>query len=167
MKNPVSRKISFVIACYNSENTLKSVVDEIVYILEKDKLDFEVILVNDGSNDKTMQVINLLCDVNSKIIGVELSKNFGQHNAMMAGFSFTSGDLIFYSDDDGQCPVDEYKSFIDKLDEGYDMVFAQYSNQKRSFLNSIGAKVNNRMLKFIFNKPLDLNFGNFWVSKNI
>jgi glycosyltransferase involved in cell wall biosynthesis len=165
MNNLSERKISFVIACYNSENTLKSVVDEIVYILEKDKINFEVILVNDGSKDKTMQVINMLCDVNPKIIGVELSKNFGQHNAMMAGFSFTKGDLIFYSDDDGQCPVDEYKSFIDKIDEGYDMVFAQYSNQKRSFLNSIGAKVNNRMLKFIFNKPLDLNFGNFWVSK--
>jgi undecaprenyl-phosphate 4-deoxy-4-formamido-L-arabinose transferase len=160
-----NRKISFVIACYNSENTLRAVVQEIVNLLESGKIDYEVILVNDGSSDKTMKVINSLCDSSSKIVGIELSKNFGQHNAMMAGFRFACGDLIFYSDDDGQCPVDEYQRFIKKIDEGYDMVFAKYSSQKRSFLNSIGAKVNNRMLKFILNKPLDLNFGNFWVSK--
>lgn len=165
MKNPDRRKISFVIACYNSEKSLAAVVDEISDVLEKDGYSYEIILVNDGSADNTMQVINQLCEANSKVIGVELSKNFGQHNAMMAGFSFAAGDLIFYSDDDGQCPVDQYLRFVEKIDEGYDMVYAEYPTQKRGLLNGIGANVNNRMLKFIFNKPLDLNFGNLWVSK--
>ena len=160
------RKISFVIACYNSENTLKVTVEEICTLLEKDGYSYEVILVNDGSNDKTFQVIKNLCAVNSNIIGLELSRNFGQHNAMMAGFSFVKGDLIFYCDDDGQCPVNEYQRFIAKIDEGYDMVFADYPSQKRGFINNLGAKVNTRMLKLIFNKPLDLNFGNLFVSKS-
>lgn len=161
----IDRKISFVIACYHSENTLKSVVDEITNLLEKDKYNYEVILVNDGSLDNTMQVIDNLCGSNPKVRGINLSKNFGQQNAMLAGFNFASGDLIFYCDDDGQSPTDQYQRFIDKIDEGYDMVWAKYPNQKRGLINGIGANINNRMLKFIFNKPLDLNFGNFWVSK--
>ena len=63
----IDRKISFVIACYHSENTLKSVVDEITNLLEKDKYNYEVILVNDGSLDNTMQVIDNLCGSNPKI----------------------------------------------------------------------------------------------------
>jgi glycosyltransferase involved in cell wall biosynthesis len=165
MNKMIDRKISFVIACYYSENTLKSVVEEITNLLEKDKHNYEVILVNDGSLDNTMQVIDNLCASNPRVRGVNLSKNFGQQNAMLAGFNFASGDLIFYCDDDGQSPTDQYQRFIDKIDEGYDMVWAKYPNQKRGLINGIGANINNRMLKFIFNKPLDLNFGNFWVSK--
>ena len=94
MKQLEKRKISFVIACYNSQNTLKTTVDEICSQLEEDLYNYEVILVNDGSSDKTLQIIKNLCAINSNITGLELSKNFGQHNAMMAGFSFTKGDLI-------------------------------------------------------------------------
>jgi glycosyltransferase involved in cell wall biosynthesis len=166
MNNSNERKISFVIACYNSENSLKAVVDEITHLLEKHKQNYEIILVNDGSKDNTIGVIRNLCELNHKIKGINLSRNFGQQNAMLAGFNYASGDLIFYCDDDGQSPTDQYQRFIDKIDEGYDMVWAKYTNQKRGFINGIGASINNRMLKFIFNKPLDLNFGNMWVAKS-
>ena len=101
-------KISFVIPCYRSENTLEKVVDEI-----KDKMaslhryEYEIILINDCSPDKTFAVIKRLCAENKNIIGLDHAKNFGQHAALMAGFHFVTGDIIICLDDDGQTPADE------------------------------------------------------------
>ena len=160
------RKISFVIACYHSQNSLQFVVEELTRVLHRDAQEYEVILVNDGSTDNTFQVIQELCHSNSNVKGINLARNFGQQNAMLAGFNFTSGELVFYCDDDGQSPVKEYKRFIQKLDEGFDMVWAKYPNQRRSLINGLGAKINNKMLHLIFKKPLELNFGNMWVAKS-
>jgi undecaprenyl-phosphate 4-deoxy-4-formamido-L-arabinose transferase len=126
---------------------------------------YEVILVNDGSKDQTLEVIYSLCELNPNVKGVNLSKNFGQQQAMLAGFKFASGDLIVYCDDDGESPVKELDKFIEKIEQGYDMVWANYPDQKRKFFNRIGAYINNIMLKFIFDKPKDLNFGNMWIAK--
>ena len=75
MKQLEKRKISFVIACYNSQNTLKTTVDEICSQLEEDLYNYEVILVNDGSSDKTLQIIKNLWH-NLNLCVLELSKNF-------------------------------------------------------------------------------------------
>lgn len=158
-------KLSFVVACYRSEHSLKIVVDEVCKKLENFNCDYEIILVNDGSPDNTMKVIQELCESHSKIKGLNLSKNFGQQQAMLAGFSFVSGDLVVYLDDDGESPVGEFDKFVAKIDEGYDMVWAKYPDQKRGFFNHIGAHINNIMLKYIFGKPKELSFGNMWVAK--
>lgn len=159
------KTISVVIACYNSENSLKTVVEEVSETLSYEGLDYEIILVNDGSADGTIKVINSLCKSNFRVKGINLSKNFGQQQAMLAGFNFAKGDLIAYCDDDGQSPVSEFKHFFSKINEGFDMVWAKYPDQKRSFFNGIGASLNNKMLKYLFNKPLNLSFGNMWVAK--
>ena len=164
MNNLENRKVSFVIACYNSEKSLKSVVDELIDTLEKLELTYELILVNDGSKDGTIKIIKNLCKSNFNIKALNLSRNFGQQNAMLAAFNFATGDLVAYCDDDGQCPVEEFHRFLTKIDEGYDMVWAKYPDEKRSFLNSVGANINNRMLKYLFNKPLELSFGNLWLA---
>jgi polyisoprenyl-phosphate glycosyltransferase len=166
MKNFQNIKVSFVIACYNSENSLKAVVVEVIDALEKLGVSYEIILVNDGSKDGTIEVIKNLCKANFSIKAINLSRNFGQQNAMLAGFNHASGDLVAYCDDDGQSPVNEVHRFVSKIDEGYDMVWAKYPDEKRSFLNTIGANLNNRMLKYLFNKPLDLGFGNLWLAKH-
>lgn len=85
-------KISFVIPCYRSENTLEAVVNEI-----RDKMmsmpgyEYEIILVNDCSPDNTLAVIRRLCTDDKNIIGLDHAKNFGQHAALMAGFHFYFG----------------------------------------------------------------------------
>jgi glycosyltransferase involved in cell wall biosynthesis len=160
-----NNSISFVIACYNSEKTLRTVVEEVCNTLLIENLEYEIILVNDGSSDRTLDIIKKLCESNSKIKGINLSKNFGQQHAIIAGFNFVKGNLVAYCDDDGQSPVSELNKFILKINEGYDMVFAKYPNQKRGFFNGIGAYLNNKMLKYLFNKPTDLSFGNFWIAK--
>lgn len=159
-------KLSFVIPCYNSEKTIKTVVDEIVSQSELLSHDFEIILVNDFSKDGTLTVIKDLCAQNRRIIGLNLSQNFGQPSATMAGFSIASGDLIVYSDDDGQTPIDEVGKLIQKIEDGYDVVFAEFSEKKNSLFQNLGTHLNNMMASYLMSKPKDIrNMGNFWACK--
>src|SRR5213075_2924416 len=94
-------KISVVIPCYRSEGSLSSVVDETIRVLEeRGPIDYEIILVDDGSPDGTLDAIRALCE-NKRVKGIGLSRNFGQPCASLAGFSAVTGDVVVYSDDDG------------------------------------------------------------------
>jgi glycosyltransferase involved in cell wall biosynthesis len=160
------RKISFVIACFNSSQSISNVVFEIKEtILKRLEYDYEIILVNDYSKDTTFEVINKLCENDTKILGISLSRNFGQQSAMLAGFSFASGELVAYCDDDGQSPVNDIYKLIDKLDEGYDMVWANFESKKNHWFKNVGSIINNQMVSFLLEKPKDLYFGNLWVAK--
>ena len=94
-------KISVVIPCYGSEKTIKKVVNEVVNELKKYN-DYEVLLINDSSPDNVWKEILDLCKLNKKIKGINLSRNFGQHSALMAGYNYVTGDIIVSMDDDGQ-----------------------------------------------------------------
>ncbi|MBQ5849557.1 MAG: glycosyltransferase, partial [Lachnospiraceae bacterium] len=88
-------KISFVIPCYRSENTLEGVIDEIRQTLsEMSDYDYEIVLVNDCSPDNTFEVIQKLCDKYDNITGIDFARNFGQHAALMAGLRATLGDVV-------------------------------------------------------------------------
>ena len=88
-------KVSFVIPCYRSEKTIKSVVEEIIVKMSSlNEYSYEIILVNDGSPDHTMDMIRQLCKNYNTVIGVDLAKNFGQHSALMAGYSLADGDFV-------------------------------------------------------------------------
>ena len=101
-----AHKLSFVIPCYNSEKTIGTVVEEIVDIVSKStNAKYEIILVNDYSLDETWNVIKRIAKNFSNVIGINFSKNFGQHSALMAGYAKAEGDLIVSLDDDGQTPI--------------------------------------------------------------
>lgn len=159
-------KISFVIPCYRSENTLEIVVNEI-----KDKMAilqdyaYEIILVNDCSPDHTFAVIRKLCAENSNIIGLDHAKNFGQHAALMAGFHFASGDIIVCLDDDGQTPADEVDKLLDKLKQGYDVVYAAYENKKHSVFRNMGSNLNRKMTEVMLGKPKELYISSYFAAK--
>ena len=158
--------ISFVIACYNSEKSLEGVVEEITETVSKvDAYDYEIILVNDSSKDGTYDIIKKICKANTKIRGINLSKNFGQQAAMMAGFRASKGDLVAYSDDDGQSPVGDLQKFLDEIDRGVDMVWANFEKKENHFLKNLGSNFNDYMVCKLFKKPKELYFGNFWVAR--
>lgn len=158
-------KISVIIPCYYSTQSLSHVVEESLSILiRKPQYDYEIILVNDGSEDDTYRTIIELAE-NPKVKGINLSRNFGQPSATMAGFAHCTGDIIVYSDDDGQTPIDSLWALIDELDKGYDIVFADFVKKKNSLFQNFGTKVNNLMAYFLIGKPKHLHFGNFWVCK--
>ena len=89
------RKLSFVIPCYRSADSISQVVHEIIKTVESDaRFDYEIICINDCSPDNTFQVLKQLSQENLKIKVIDLSRNFGQHSALMAGFNHVTGDII-------------------------------------------------------------------------
>ena len=119
--------ISFVIPCYGSEKTIEPVVEELIheYSKREDRYDYEIFLVNDCSPDNVWSVIKRLCSENDKIHGICFAKNFGQHAALMAGYRCCRGRIVISLDDDGQAPVESIYDLVDKINEGYDVVFGR------------------------------------------
>ncbi len=158
--------ISFVIPCYRSENTVASVIEEIINIVnEKKDYDYEIITVNDCSPDNVYDVIKKLAENNTKIKVIDLAKNVGKHSALMAAFSLTQGDYVVCVDDDGQCPVDKLWELLEPLDNGYDMSVAKYPKKKQAFYKNIGSKINALMTRVLLDKPKDFVFSNFVARK--
>ena len=158
-------KVSFVIPCYWSEQTLAGVVDEIVLTMQNEKYKYEIILVNDGSGDGTWQVIQGLAVQYENIFGISLAKNFGQHSALMAGFHFCNGDYVVCLDDDGQTPPDEVGKLLAKLQGGYDVVFAKYAHKMHAVYRNIGSKINDFMVRSLVGKPDGLFISSYFAAR--
>ncbi len=157
--------ISFVIPCYCSMLTIEDVVEEIKSTIGF-KYPYEIILINDSSKDDTLKVIKRLCQVNSQIKGINLTRNFGQHSAIMAGYSYVQGDIIITLDDDGQTPANECLKLIEPLlNQSYDIAIARYDQKKHSWLKNFGSKINDLMAKFLLNKPKELYGSSFFAVK--
>lgn len=163
------KKVSFVIPCYCSEETLPSVVREIEETMctHAEEFQYEIILVNDASpRDRTRDVIKELSEQKNYVRGLSFSRNFGQHSAVLAGFSLATGDYIVNMDDDGQTPLDELFLLIRKLEEGYDLVFAKYIESKpRSWIRRIGTRARENINCVLLEKPRELVFNSFFVAR--
>ncbi len=160
-------KISFIIPCYRSEKTIGSVVDEIKETMSKiqDRYGYNIFLVNDSSPDNTAGVIRELCEKNKFIKGISFARNFGQHAALMAGLRNADGDICVCLDDDGQTPAEQVVRLLDKLDEGYDAVYAKYDHKKHSGFRNFGSRVNDIMLRIMLGKPADLYVSSYFAVK--
>ena len=160
------KKISFIIPCYCSEHTLASVVQEIVDEMRSIcTYKYEIILVNDCSTDNTFSVIANLNTQYANVIGIDLARNFGQHSALMAGFHQASGDIIVCLDDDGQTPANEVGKLLKKIDEGYDVVYASYSNKQHSGFRNWGSRVNSLMTEVLLGKPKKLSITSYFAMR--
>ena len=163
----IMKKISFCIPCYRSEQTLPGVIEEIRTVMEemKDRYEYEIILVNDASPDGTFEVIDTLVKKYDNITGIDLAKNFGQHAALMAGFGYVSGDILVCLDDDGQTPAGEVGKLLDKIEEGYDVVYARYEHKKHSMFRNFGSYVNEKMTEFLLGKPKELYVSSYFAAR--
>lgn len=135
--------ISIAIPCYKSEKTIKNVVNEIKETFSSQKEhDYQIILVNDYPFDNTFSVIQSLCEEDSKIVGLNLSRNFGQTSAKLAALPYVKGDVLVYMDDDGQHPASGIIPLANKVMEGYDVVYAYFKSKKHSFFKRITSAIN-------------------------
>lgn len=156
--------ISIAIPCYKSSKTIFEVVKNINTVFElHPEYDYEVILVNDGSPDNTFEVIHRICRENPKVTGVNLSKNFGQSAAKMAAIPFVNGEILVYMDDDGQHPEDGIFRLIEKVEEGYDIVYAHFANKKHSLFKKITSSLHNWILYKIGSKPKEVQLSSFFA----
>ena len=158
--------VSFVIPCYRSAATIGAVVDEIgAAVAALPEYEHEIILVNDCSPDNTFEVIAALAREHSHITAVDLAKNFGQHAALMAGMRHAGGDIIVCLDDDGQTPADEVGKLLEKIEEGYDVVYASYESKQHSGFRNFGSRVNARMTEIMLGKPKELSLTSYFAAQ--
>ncbi len=160
------KKISFVIPCYRSEKTVLIVVDEIEQTMQqRDELQYEIILVNDGSPDDVWNVIAKRAGEDFHVIGINLSKNFGQHSALMAGYNQCTGDYVVSLDDDGQTPACAVFDLIDELEKGYDVVYASYPETHQNWFRRWGSDFAKKMSDYMFDIKDDRKGSSYFVCR--
>ena len=156
--------VSVVIPCYRSSQTIEAVVDEIIETVNKRPgNDYQIVLVNDCSPDNTYEVIERICRKDSRIVGVDMSRNFGQETAIVAGLGFASGDVVVVMDDDGQCPTPEMWKLIDKVNEGYDIVYSRFAVKHTSFFKKFTSDLHGKISEAIGVKPKGIALSSFWA----
>lgn len=158
-------RLSIVIPCYNSQNSLDSVVNEIKNKMQDISYNYEIILINDCSTDSTMNVIRKLSEDDERILGGCLAKNCGQHGAVMAGLHYATGDIVICGDDDGQTPFNEMDRLIDGILNGHDVVYARYSEKKHSGFRNLGSYCNDLMARWLLGKPKELILSSYFAAK--
>ena len=159
-------KYSIVIPVFNSERTIGKLIDELVFFFIKAKLDFEIVLVNDGSHDSSWEIIKKkIIKYPKKICAINLLNNHGQQVANYCGFENSSGDYVITMDDDMQNPVSEIKKLILKSKEDYELIIGEYYKKNHSLVRNFGSKVVRYINSKIFNIPKKLYLSNFRLIK--
>lgn len=160
--------ISIAIPCYNSSKTLPTVVKEIKDVFaENNGYDYEIVLVNDNSPDNTFEVIQQLCKEDSKIVGVDLSKNYGQSSAQMAAVNYLKGDIAVFMDDDGQHPPAELFKLVKEVENGNDLVFACFPEKKHTAFKRITSNINSKLLEATNRKPKDIKITSYFALSKL
>ena len=159
--------LSFVVPCYRSAGTIENVVGQIAQAVapRAAEFDHEIVLVNDGSPDNVAAVITQLCQTYPQIVFVNLSRNFGQHSAIMAGFAQVRGDIVISLDDDGQTPAAECFKLIDKVRQGYDIVYAAYEKREHNAFRRLGSRFNSACNHFFFGQPKNLQVNSYFACQ--
>ena len=155
--------ISIIIPVFNSENTIEILVNNIVQTLGEN-YKFEIILINDSSKDNTEEKCKKLVEKYMSIVLYSLAKNFGEHNAVMAGLNKCSGDYAIIMDDDLQHSADSLLELIKfgmKEKNNFDVVYTYYDKMKYNFFRNFGRKFNDLIANLLLDKPKFLYLSSF------
>jgi undecaprenyl-phosphate 4-deoxy-4-formamido-L-arabinose transferase len=133
------RSLSVVVPVYNSEQSLEALVEQLHEHLPGLASTFEILLVNDGSADGSWAVIERLAARFPAVRGLNLMRNYGQHNALLAGIRAVKNEIIVTLDDDLQHPPAEVAKLLQKLDEGFDVVYGVPAQQRHGLLRDVAS----------------------------
>ncbi len=135
--------LSLVVPVYFEQECIEQFIAESTAELEKHGLNYEIVFVDDGSQDRTVELIKRAIQTNDRIRLVEFSYNHGKESAVTAGFTYAQGDYLLYMDPDLQDPPDEIMNFVNKIQEGdgYDLVFGVRKEKRDSPLNVLFSKI--------------------------
>lgn len=136
-----SAAVSVVIPVYNSENILPALVRRLESVLQACAGQFEAILVNDGSRDNSWQTITRLAEEKRWIRGINLSRNYGQHNALLCGLRAVRFPIVITMDDDLQNPPEEIPKLLDALHETCDVVYGTPLKEQHGLLRDLASKI--------------------------
>ena len=160
------KKISIVVPCYNEEKNINNFYEEMIKTLEKVKenYSYEIIFVNDGSNDQTEIEVKKVRKTDKNVILISFSRNFGKEAAIYAGLNNATGDLVALIDADLQHPPITILEMIKGINEGYDVVATKRKNRKgEPVIKSVFSKLFYKMMRMFI--PIEKNVQDFRLMK--
>lgn len=157
------KEISIVIPVYNSEECVEELTRQISLALKD--VEYEQIMVNDGSRDSSWQKICSVCDEGFPVTGVNLRKNSGQDNAIFAGLTFATGKWVIIMDDDLQhSPYDIIKLYAE-AEKGFDVCYADFPRKEQKLWKNMGSWLNGKCAEILISKPKDIYLSPFKIIK--
>ena len=157
------KKISIIIPAYNEEESLSFLFERLNKITrEIQNYEFEILLINDGSKDKTLEIIKEQRKQDNRISYVDLSRNFGKETAMIAGLDYATGDAVIFMDADLQDPPELIPELIKHWEEGYDDVYERRKKRKgETFVKKFTSKMFYKILQKIAGMEIQRDTGDF------
>lgn len=150
--------LSVVIPLFNEEDSLKELCERLVTVLNSTRLAYEILLIDDGSADRSAEIIKELIKTYSQISLISLKRNYGKSNALMVGFTKAQGERVITMDADLQDRPENIPVLLEKSE--YDLVSGLRENRKDPFLKKLLSRIFNRLVNFIFNVDCrDMNCG--------
>lgn len=149
----IINKVSVVIPVYNEEESLPELIRRTDLACSLLGIGYEILLIDDGSSDRSGEIITIEAEKpGSHIVGVFLNRNYGQHSAIMAGFSHVSGDIVITLDADLQNPPEEIPALVDAAKEGYDVVGTVRQNRQDSWFRRRASRTINQLIQRVTGK---------------
>ena len=157
------KKISIIIPAYNEEESLPYLYDRLEKLMSNmSNYEFEILFVNDGSKDKTIEIIKKLRKKDERICYVDFSRNFGKEIAMIAGLDYATGDCVIFMDADLQDPPELIPELVKYWEEGYDDVYAKRKSRAgETWLKKFTSKMYYKVLQSLTNVPIQKDTGDF------
>lgn len=157
--------ISVVIPVYNAAVSLGELSHRLSTTLSKITDDFEIVMVDDCSRDKSYQQILELHKKDHRIKGIKLAENFGQQNALFCGFNYVKGDYVVTLDDDLQHSPEDIVKLYELIKQGYEVVYGISEDRKYSLYRNIGSKMTNFLFNLITSKRSNIRVSSFRIIK--
>ncbi len=156
-------KLSIVVPVYLSEGSLPELYDRLRHNIEPLGVDFELIMVDDGSPDASWKVIASLAAMDERVKGIHLSRNFGQHYAISCGLDHATGNWVVVMDCDLQDRPEDVQALYSKALEGFDIVCARRRNRTDGVFKKCSSYVYKKLLGWLIGSPLDPSLTNFSI----
>jgi glycosyltransferase involved in cell wall biosynthesis len=145
---------SIVVPFHNEEANIMTLYRRLTAVMESLAADYELILVDDGSSDQTQILVKEIAALDPRVTGVRLRRNFGQTAALAAGFDRASGDVIIAMDGDLQHQPEDIPRFIERIEQGYDIVSGWRQHRQDGFLRAFPSLIANRLMARASGVPL-------------
>jgi glycosyltransferase involved in cell wall biosynthesis len=133
--------LSMVVPVFRSHDTLRELYRRISTSIDSIDPEFELIFVEDGGGDQSWEIVEELARIDARVKGLQLARNYGQHNALLCGIRMASGEVIVTLDDDLQNPPEEIAKLLRRLDEGYDVVYGKPHVERHGFLRDQASRI--------------------------
>jgi glycosyltransferase involved in cell wall biosynthesis len=161
MTNRVASSISLVVPTFGNAQGLEFLARDILEILRRENRTFEILFVNDGSPDATWDTIQRINSSHPEVRGINLMRNYGQHNALLAGIFNARNEIIVTLDDDFQTPPAEIPKLLSKIDEGFDLVYGARNKEQHGLARNLASCFTKWFVQRTMNAPLARSITSF------